>query len=104
MTIGKNTKIWYILIMNKWTVELTKTAYKQFKKLPGLIQELTDEAIFALELEGVMPKFWNCKKIGEDEYRVRLNYHYRMKYKIKNTQLIIEVFYIGHRKDAYRKT
>ena len=90
--------------MNKWTVELTKVAYKQFKKLPELIQELADEAMLALELEGAVPKFWDCKKIGAGGYRVRLNYHYRMKYKLKNNQLIIEVFYIGHRKDAYRKT
>lgn len=92
--------------MKKWAVELTKVAYKQFKKLPAGVQKLADEAIRALELEGVNPKFWDCKKIGQGEYRVRLNYHYRMKYKLKNNQLIIEVFYtyIGHRKDAYRKT
>lgn len=88
--------------MSKWTVELTKNAYKQFKKLPGLIQDLADEAICALETEGAIPKFWNCKKIRENEYRVRLNYKYRMKYRVKNTELIIEIFYIGHRKDAYR--
>jgi len=45
--------------MNKWTVELTKVAYKQFKKLPELIQELADEAMLALELEGAVPKFWD---------------------------------------------
>jgi hypothetical protein len=43
--------------MNKWTVELTKNAYKQFKKLPGLIRELADAAILALELEGAILKF-----------------------------------------------
>ena len=87
--------------MSKWNVELTKAAYKQFKKLPKLIQSLTDAVIFALESEGAIPKFWDCKKIGENQYRVRLNYRYRMRYKVNNTLLIIEIFYIGHRKDAY---
>ena len=85
-----------------WVVELTRTAYKQFKKLPLFIQDLFNEAILAIEQEGITPKFWNCKKIGDDEYRIRLNYHYRMKYKIKDSsQVTIEIFYVGHRKDAY---
>lgn len=43
--------------MMKWKVELTKVAYKQFKKMPLLIQELANEAILALENEGAIPSF-----------------------------------------------
>ena len=62
---------------------------------------MTDEAISDIETEGPIPKFWNVKKIGNEGYRIRLNYRYRMRYTIEAEILNIEVFYIGHRKDAY---
>lgn len=86
----------------KCRVELTKKAFKQLKKLPAQIQDLADEAISALEHEGVCPKYWDVKKLNNQEYRIRLNYRYRMKYRTEDDELYIEIFYIGHRKNAYR--
>jgi len=55
-----------------------------------------------LEKEGPQPRYWDVKKTGENEYRLRLNYRYRMRYAVKENELFIEVFYVGHRKDAYQ--
>jgi len=88
--------------MNKWDVKILKKAYGQLKKLPRSIQDIADEAVTDLEKEGPQPRYWDVKKTGENEYRLRLNYRYRMRYVVKEDELFIEVFYVGHRKDAYQ--
>ena len=90
-----------ILIMCNWNVTITGRSYKQLKKLPAFVQNIADEAISALEQEGANPKYWDVKKTGKGEYRVRLNYRYRMRYLVESRHISIEVFYIGHRKNAY---
>lgn len=87
--------------MKKWTVNLTPKAYKQLKKLPAIIQDLADDAMSDLENHGPTPKHWDIKKIQEEGYRIRLNYRYRMRYTVESDCLLIDIFYIGHRKDAY---
>jgi hypothetical protein len=43
------------------------------------------------------------RKTANDEYRLRLTYRYRMRYQVvSQLRLEINVFYVGHRKDAYR--
>lgn len=86
---------------NVWTVNLTNKAYKQLKKLPIVVQDLAVEAITDLGQNGAIPKHWDVKKLDVAEYRIRLNYRYRMRYKVTDNELIIEIFYIGHRKNAY---
>jgi mRNA-degrading endonuclease RelE of RelBE toxin-antitoxin system len=89
--------------MSTWTVTLTGRAYKQLKKLPNTIQDLADAAIHDLEIHGPKPMGWDMRKTGNNEYRVRLTYRYRLRYRVTNEQMLeIEVFYLGHRKDAYR--
>ena len=86
-----------------WTVYLTRKADKQLKKLPQTIQDLADLAIADLESQGINPQGWDTLKTDDDEYRLRLNYRYRLRYRVTDEQVLeIEVFYIGHRKDAYR--
>ena len=86
-----------------WTVYLTRKAYKQLKKLPLIIQDLVDLAIADLEEHGIQPQGWDFLKTDADEFRLRLNYRYRMRYRISEKQeLQIEVFYVDHRRDAYR--
>lgn len=86
-----------------WTVTLSGKAYKQLQKLPADIQDLADLAVTDLEVKGPKPKGWDVRKTGNDEYRVRLTYRYRMRYRVTSNQALqIEVFYVGHRKDAYR--
>ena len=86
-----------------WTVHLTRKAHKQLVKLPRSIQDLADLAVADLEEQGINPQGWNTLKTGDDEYRLRLNYRYRMRYRITPEQILeIEVFYVGHRREAYR--
>ena len=86
-----------------WAVKLTRKAYKQLLKLPVSIQDQADIAIADLEEQGINPQGWNTLKTGDDEYRLRLNYRYRMRYRIVDDQVLeIEIFYVGHRREAYR--
>lgn len=87
----------------KWTVNLTRKAYKKLIKLPQIIQDLADLAISDLEEQGINPQGWDTLKTGEGEYRLRLNYRYRMRYRaLEDQSLEIEIFYAGHRRDAYK--
>lgn len=90
-------------MMAKWTVELTKPALKQRKKLPERVKSLVVRAVRDLQEHGTELKEWDVRKTGKDEYRLRLNYRYRMRYRVvKEGVMVIEVFYLGHRKEAYR--
>ncbi len=87
----------------KWTVNLTRKAYKKLIKLPQTIQDLADLAISDLEEQGINPQGWDTLKTGVGEYRLRLNYRYRMRYRtLEDQSLEIEIFYAGHRRDAYK--
>ena len=86
-----------------WTVYLTRKAHKQLSKLPQSIQDLADLAVADLEEQGINPQGWDTLKTNDDEYRLRLNYRYRMRYRVTDqNELEIEVFYVGHRREAYR--
>lgn len=86
-----------------WTVYLTRKAEKQLNKQPWVIQDLVDLAIADLEKQGINPQGWDTLKTNEDEYRLRLNYRHRLRYRVTDERVLeIEVFYVGHRKDAYR--
>ncbi|GMR18580.1 MAG: hypothetical protein BMS9Abin33_1001 [Gammaproteobacteria bacterium] len=90
----------YIII---WIVYLTRKAHRQLVKLPRFIQDLADLAVADLEEQGIHPQGWNTLKTDDDEYRLRLNYRYRMRYRVTDEQTLeIEVFYVGHRREAYR--
>ena len=64
---------------------------------------MADLAVADLEEQGINPQGWDTIKIDDNEYRLRLNYRYRMRYRvIGENKLEIEVFYVGHRREAYR--
>jgi len=88
--------------IENWNVVVTPKADKQLQKLPEAIQDIVLEALEALAAEGVIPKHWDVKKTNDHEYRLRINYRYRMRYKVEPKRILIEVFYIGHRKEAYK--
>lgn len=89
--------------MKTWTVYLSRTAFKQLQKLPLTIQDLADLAITDLESSGAKPAGWDVRKTAENEYQLRLTYRYRMRYKISGKHNPeIEIFYLGHRREAYR--
>ena len=89
--------------MEKWEVGFTRQALKQRGRLPERVRSVVVKAVRGLQEHGVRLKGWDIRKTGDDEYRLRLNYRYRMRYKVIRKGLMkIEVFYVGHRKEAYR--
>jgi len=85
-----------------WALKVSKSAAKSLKLLPKSVQEIVLLALEALKSEGPVPKHWDVLQTDSGEYRLRLNYRYRMRYRADKRVVVIEVFYIGHRKDAYR--
>ena len=86
-----------------WNVYLTQKAHKQLARLPSSIQDLADLAVTDLEGHGTHPQSWDIRKTGNNEYRLRLTYRYRMRYRVTDERALeIEIFYVGHRRDAYR--
>jgi mRNA interferase RelE/StbE len=81
-------------------VEYAPRARKQFLALPKAIQEQLGPAIDALADD---PHPAGCKKLkGSDvDYRIRVG-SYRVLYEVMGKCLVILVFRVAHRKDAYR--
>lgn len=84
-----------------WSIQVSREVAKNMRRLPKNVQEIALLALEALKNEGPVPKYWDILKTDQGEYRMRLNYRYRMRYRVIEKILVIEVFYLGHRKDAY---
>lgn len=83
----------------KYTVEITSSAQRQFKKLPEAIQNNLIPKILALEAN---PRPLGVKKLQVFEYyRIRMG-DYRVIYSINDKIHLIKVLDLGHRKDIYR--
>jgi len=83
----------------KYTVEITSSAQRQFKKLPEDIQEHFIPKIFSLE---ATPRPVGTKKLqASDYYRIRMG-DYRIVFSIEDKARLIKILDIGHRKDIYR--
>jgi mRNA interferase RelE/StbE len=84
--------------MPNYTVVLSKKAQKQLDAFSETIVLPIIEAITALEQN---PRPIGCKKLkGRDGYRIRTG-NYRIIYDIFDTELIVDVIALGHRKDIY---
>ncbi len=83
-----------------YTVKLSKPAQAFIKEQTEKIQR---QIINKLQLLKVEPRPSGCKKIEgrENTYRLRSG-DYRIIYEIRETEIIIYVFAIGHRSDIYR--
>ena len=86
--------------MARYSIEISRTAEKQLKKLPRPDQQRVANAILDLA-DAPFPK-GSRKLVGyEDVYRIRVG-RYRILYSVLEHKLIIIVLKIGHRKDVYR--
>ena len=86
-----------------YEIELTKSAVKEFKKLPKKIKEKVLETFSFLSLNPFSEILKVKKMKGPDSlYRVKLD-NYRVVYEIQNKKIIIVIIKIGHRKDIYQK-
>ena len=83
----------------KYTVEITSSAQRQFKKLPEAIQDRLIPKFLALEAS---PRPSGVKKLQVFEYyRIHIE-DYRVVYSINDKAHLIKVLDLGHRKDIYR--
>lgn len=84
--------------MGSYIVVLSKKAQKQLDKLSDNIAKPIIEAITNLETD---PRPVGYKKLkGRDSYRIRAG-NYRIIYDIFDTELIVDIIAVGHRKDIY---
>jgi mRNA interferase RelE/StbE len=84
-------------------IELTKSAAKEYKKLPKTIQEKVKELMILLS-QNPRTEFLQIKKLKgpDDLFRIRVN-DYRIVYEVYDQKLIILIIKFGHRKDVYKK-
>jgi mRNA interferase RelE/StbE len=85
----------------RYQVEFSKPALKQFQRLPREVQERIAPRIDALAAD---PRPHGVEKLeGEDDfYRLRVG-SYRVVYTIRDRLLLVLVLRMGHRRDIYKK-
>ena len=85
----------------KYKLEFTNSASKEFKIIPRQFQIRLASKINALSSEPYPYNSTKLKGIG-DYHRIRLG-DYRVIYRVIEEEGIIKVMRVGHRKDVYRK-
>lgn len=84
--------------MPNYTIVIAPKAQKQLDAFSDHIVTPILESIADL-VEDPRPN--GCKKLkGRDGYRIRIG-HYRVIYEIFDTELLVDVIAVGHRKDIY---
>ena len=88
--------------MARYLVEFTRSAEKEFGRLPRKLQLRAAEAI-SLLAENPYSELIKVKKLkgAEDLYRIRIA-DYRIVYELRDERLIIPIIKIGHRREIYR--
>ena len=84
--------------MVAYTVQLTKNVEKDLDRLPDRIVYPILERIADLAKN---PRPKGCKKLrGRNGYRIRQG-NYRIIYEIFDSELVVVIIAVGHRKDIY---
>ena len=83
-------------------VRIGRSAAKELESLPD---QVIDRVAAKIDSLSTQPRPSGCKKLrgGDDLWRVRVG-DYRIVYAIDDTQSIVEIRVIRHRKDAYGPT
>lgn len=85
--------------MEKYRIEIKKSAAKEIENLPAVYLKPILERITLLSRN---PRPQGCEKLTADEkYRIRQG-PYRIVYLIEDKLLTIYVVKVGHRRDVYR--
>lgn len=86
--------------MASYSVEVTRTAEKQLRRIAKRDRSRVLDAIEAL---GTKPRPEGARKLQgyEDIYRVRVG-KYRIVYEVIDDRVVVIVLKVGHRKDIYR--
>lgn len=81
-----------------YSLDFSKQAYKALEKINEPFYSNIKQAIVSLT-ENPRPNGYKKLK-GRDGYRIRI-VNYRVIYNIFDTELIVDVVTLGHRKDIY---
>ena len=85
--------------MEKYRIEIKKSAAKEIEHLPRKDMQVVLERIESLSEN---PRPHDCKKLSaQEKYRIRCG-NYRILYSIEDDILIVFIVKVGHRKDVYR--
>ena len=86
--------------MNRYNVKLMPRAQKDLDGFSGKLLSRFEEAILSLYDE---PRPHNSKKLsgGDSRWRIRVG-DYRILYEIDDSQKIVNIYRIAHRKEVYR--
>lgn len=86
--------------MARYSLEISRTAEKQLRNLSVEAQQRLAHAMLALGSDPFPPGSRGLSG-HNDVYRIRVG-TYRVLYSVIDTQLIVIILKIGHRKDIYR--
>ncbi len=86
--------------MEKYRVELTRSAEKTLFKLP---KQVIPKIVVVLKALAFNPYPLGCRKLSgqKNTFRVRVQV-YRIIYEVHEGLILVKVLKIGHRKDVYR--
>lgn len=86
--------------MARYSLEISRTAEKQLKKLDQADRQRVVKAMVALA-DDPYPRGSRKLTGYDDVFRIRVG-SYRVLYSVSGTKLVIVILKIGHRKDVYR--
>ena len=86
--------------MEEYSIEFLRTARKELAKLSTEVQQRIAAKIEQLKTNPYLPGA-KALKNGGGRLRLRVG-DYRIIYRVENTQLIIIIIKVGHRKNIYR--
>jgi len=87
----------------RYRVEFTRSARKEFERLPAKFRSKVIEALTLLSVNPYSELLQIKKLRGEEHlFRVRLRDH-RVVYEIRDKTLVVTVIKIGHRREVYRR-
>jgi len=86
--------------MTRYSVEISRTAERQLKRLPQGERQRIARTVAMLAIE---PRPRGARKLAgyDDVFRIRTG-RYRVIYSVEEDRLVVLVLKIGHRKDVYR--
>ena len=87
--------------MARYSVRIKTSAVKEIKAIPTKRER--QRIVNRISALADDPRPLGCQKLagGENRFRVRQG-RYRIVYSVEDSELIVEVVRVGHRKDVYR--
>jgi mRNA interferase RelE/StbE len=82
----------------RYAIQIKRSAEKEMDRLPQVIFARVAAALLSLEND---PRPRGCRKLrGSEQYRLRIG-EYRVLYTVADSERLVEIAAVGHRKDVY---